>query len=85
MRNIDSTLSVIEKKLTTKTQMTEMEKLKHLLEHWIDHNESHVKNYEEWALKMDNSGENKLSEILKQIAEESKKLEGLFKKAIEII
>ncbi|MEE8329345.1 MAG: hypothetical protein V3R54_05385 [Thermodesulfovibrionia bacterium] len=69
--------------MITKTQMTEMEKLKHLLEHWIDHNESHVKNYEEWALKADNSGENKLSEILKQIAKENKKIERLFKKALE--
>lgn len=63
--------------------MTEMEKLKHLLGHWIEHNEAHVKTYEEWASKAESSGEKKLSEILKQIAEENKKLEELFKKALE--
>lgn len=65
--------------------MTDLEKLKHLIEHWIEHNESHVKTYSEWALKAESSGEKKLSAMLRQIAEESKKLEGLFKKALERI
>ncbi len=65
--------------------MTELEKLKHLLEHWIEHNDAHVKTYSEWALKAESLGNKKLSEILKQIAEESSKLERLFKKALESI
>ncbi len=65
--------------------MTELEKLKHLLEHWTEHNDAHVNTYSEWAVKAESLGEKKLSEILKQIAEESKKLEGLFKKALESI
>ncbi len=65
--------------------MTELEKLKHLLEHWTEHNDAHVKTYSEWALKAESLGEKKISEILKEIAEESKKLEGLFKKALESI
>ncbi len=63
--------------------MTELEKLKHLLEHWVEHNEAHVKTYSEWAAKAESLGEKKLSEMLRQIAEESKKLEGLFKKAMK--
>jgi hypothetical protein len=63
--------------------MTELEKLKHLLKHWIEHNEAHVKTYSEWALKAESLGRKELSGFLKQIAEESKKLDRLFKKALE--
>jgi hypothetical protein len=63
--------------------MTELEKLKHLLHHWIEHNEAHTKTYSEWATKMESLERKELSEILRQITEESKKLEELFKKALE--
>jgi len=81
--------------------MTDLEKLKHLVKHWIEHNETHVKTYSEWAVRLGESayrqtGSSKaektdsqkmkeLSEILEQIADESKKLEELFKKALESI
>lgn len=74
--------------------MTELEKLKHLLEHWIEHNEAHVKTYNEWAIRLGEFAKaekaeplkiKELSAILEQIAEESKKLEGLFKKALKSI
>jgi hypothetical protein len=62
--------------------MTEMEKLKHLIEHWIEHNDDHVKSYAEWALKAESLGEKELSDILRQVADESRKMEGLFKEAL---
>ncbi|MBI4682619.1 MAG: hypothetical protein HY757_05910 [Nitrospirae bacterium] len=62
--------------------MTELEKLKHLLEHWIEHNNAHVKTYKEWAIKAECLGERELAEMLSQIADESRKLEGLFNKAL---
>jgi len=65
--------------------MTELEKLKHLIEHWIEHNEAHVKTYGEWASKAEALGEDELSGVLRQIVEESRKLNGLFGKAMEII
>lgn len=65
--------------------MTDLEKLKHLLKHWMEHNEAHVNTYSEWALKAESSGGKELSDILRQIADESKKLEVLFKKALESI
>ncbi len=65
--------------------MTDAEKLKHLLKHWIEHNEAHIKNYSEWASKADSAGNKELSGILKQVADESEKLNGLFNKALEII
>ncbi len=65
--------------------MTDLEKLKHLLEHWIEHNESHVKTYHEWALKAESLGKKELSASLKRITEESKKLKGLFEKALKSV
>lgn len=65
--------------------MTELQKLKHLLEHWIEHNEAHVKTYTEWAGKVETLGKKELCNILREIAEENKKLKGLFKKALECI
>ncbi|WP_457591535.1 hypothetical protein [Geoglobus sp.] len=30
----------------------ELEKLRHLLDHWIEHNEEHISKYREWAEKI---------------------------------
>ncbi len=65
--------------------MTELEKLKHLLKHWIEHNDAHVINYSEWASKVDSLGEKELSDILSRIADESKKLNDLFNQALHSI
>lgn len=65
--------------------MTELEKLKHLLKHWIEHNDAHIKTYSEWATRTDSLGEKELSELLGQIAEESKRLNDLFSRAEEMI
>ncbi len=65
--------------------MTELEKLKHLLKHWIEHNDAHIKTYSEWASKTDSLGKKELSELLGQISEESKKLNDLFSRAEEMI
>ncbi|MBI5196563.1 MAG: hypothetical protein HZA10_09590 [Nitrospirae bacterium] len=64
--------------------MNETEKLKHLIEHWIEHNDAHVKTYLEWASKAELLGGKKLAEILTQIAAEAKKQDELFKKALNI-
>jgi hypothetical protein len=65
--------------------MTDMEKLKHLLKHWIEHNNAHVRTYTEWAEKMDKPGKEDLFNILKNIVDESEKLGKLFEKALNII
>ncbi len=65
--------------------MTELEKLKHLLEHWREHNDAHVKTYSEWAAKAEALGKPDLSNLISQIADKSKKLEDLFKKAMELL
>ncbi|MBI4698464.1 MAG: hypothetical protein HY758_06015 [Nitrospirae bacterium] len=65
--------------------MNELDKLKHLIEHWMEHNEDHVKTYAEWALKAESMGKKELSAVLREIAEDNKKLEALFKKALKNI
>jgi len=59
----------------------DLEKLKKLLGHWAEHNEEHVKIYLEWAEKAEASGDKELYKILKEIAENTKKIDGLFEKA----
>jgi hypothetical protein len=65
--------------------VTELEKLKHLLTHWIEHNDAHVINYSEWASKVDSLGEKELAVILNRIADESKRLNDLFNQALQSI
>ena len=65
--------------------MTELEKLKHLLQHWIEHNNAHVSTYDEWALRVDALGQQELADILTRIAEDSKKMNALFNKAIDLL
>lgn len=61
---------------------TEFEKkIKILLEHWAEHNAEHARTYLEWAEKAREAGEERLSLILREISEESKKLDELFRKA----
>ena len=66
-------------------KMTELDKLKKLLEHWSEHNEEHAKTYIDWAEKASASGNNELSSILKEIAENTKKMDGLFEKARNVV
>lgn len=70
---------------STGGNMTELEKLKHLLKHWMEHNEAHMKTYTEWAEKADGLDRKDISDILRQIVEDNNKLNGLFRKAEEII
>ena len=64
---------------------TDSEKLKKLLEHWAEHNEEHAKTYLEWAEKAEKSGDKELYNILKEIAEDTKKVNGLLEKAKKIV
>ena len=66
-------------------RMTDLEKLKKLLTHWAEHNEEHAKTYLEWAEKAGESGDKEIYNILKEIAENTKRLDGLFEKAKKIV
>ena len=61
--------------------MQDIERLKHLLEHWAEHNSEHAETYQEWSRKAGVIGRAELAGILKEIAEETLKMDALFKKA----
>ena len=61
--------------------MDDIRKLQHLLEHWAEHNIEHARTYLDWSKKAKALGKPELSAVLRQIAEETEKLDGLFKKA----
>jgi len=64
--------------------MDDMAKLKSLIEHWIEHNQEHVRNYAEWADKALKAGKPELSDSLREVAAETKRMERLFLKARKV-
>jgi hypothetical protein len=48
------------------------ENLSHLIEHWIEHNESHIETYNEWAQKAKKDG---FLEASEDILEAARKIE----------
>lgn len=65
--------------------MNESEKLKLLLNHWMEHNNEHAAIYKDWAEKASAFGNEGLSETLCRLYHESKKLNLLFGEAIRKI
>ena len=65
--------------------MNDREKLKSLLHHWMEHNHEHAKVYSEWARKASALGNEELSGILIQLAQETETLDKLFQKAITVV
>jgi hypothetical protein len=61
--------------------MDDLQKLKHLIEHWKEHNEEHAQTYLEWSKKADGAGKDELAAVLRKLAEETLELEKLFEKA----
>ncbi|MBI5027201.1 MAG: hypothetical protein HZC12_10850, partial [Nitrospirae bacterium] len=49
------------------------------------HNTEHAKTYTEWAGKAEAMGENELAKTLKEIADETARMEKLFQKAKKVI
>jgi rubrerythrin len=61
--------------------MDDVSKLKHLLEHWAEHNTEHARTYLDWAKKAEGLGKGELADVLRGIARETEKLDKMFKKA----
>jgi rubrerythrin len=56
-------------------------KIKHLLGHWIEHNESHSQSFEEWAEKIKTSGYKELAEEILQANKKMKECSDLLRSA----
>ncbi|MFA4915249.1 MAG: hypothetical protein WC560_01080 [Syntrophales bacterium] len=65
--------------------MNELEKLKVLLPHWMEHNSEHAESYREWAEKTSSLGKEELSKILFSLSKETRKLNELFEEALKKI
>lgn len=48
--------------------MTDMEKLRVILPHWIDHNAGHGQEFATWAETLDSTGEQEVANLLKKAA-----------------
>ncbi len=65
--------------------MDEIQKLKILLPHWMEHNDEHAKTYKEWAERMSCLGKKEFAEALEAIHRESQKLRRAFEDALRVI
>jgi len=65
--------------------MNDIEKLKKLIPHWMEHNDEHAENYKIWAEKVSSLGMEDLSETLLKLYHESRKLKELFEEAMRKI
>ncbi|MFH1857368.1 MAG: hypothetical protein ABH845_00470 [Candidatus Omnitrophota bacterium] len=65
--------------------MDETEKLDILLAHWIEHNESHVGTYKEWAEKLKGGGRAEIGGKIEEAVESISIANERFKEAKEML
>ena len=63
------------------SQLNDMEKLAHLLEHWQGHNQDHVANYKDWAAKAEAEGNTEAAALLREAAATTETVTELFARA----
>jgi hypothetical protein len=63
------------------TEELSHENLSHLIEHWIEHNESHIETYNEWAQKAKKDGFLEASENMLDAANKIKEANEYLSKA----
>ena len=63
--------------------MNDIEKLHHLIDHWIEHNVEHAQSYQEWSKRADSAGRPELASILREIADRTEGMNELFRRAAE--
>lgn len=56
-----------------------------MLEHWIDHSDSHVENYKEWAAKAHEAGEEEIAREIYLAVNQSKEVKSHLKRAKAIL
>ncbi len=61
-----------------------MEKLSHLLEHWIEHSREHTAKYEEWAKKIENEYP-EVSEMLRKASQKFREGELMLEEARKLL
>ena len=69
----------------TVSPLSEDEKLKKRIEHWIRHNTDHAKTYEEWAEKTGLAGLSEVQDLLQAAAKMTLSVNELFEKAAKVV
>ncbi len=60
------------------------EKLKILLKHWKEHNNSHITEYEKWLKNAKEEGLNDYAEIIEEVLKKMKEINELYEKMEKI-
>jgi nickel/cobalt exporter len=63
----------------------ELRKLLVLLEHWVEHDDSHVESYREWAQKASAAGEEEIAREIHLAIDDSATVQGHLKRAKAIL
>ena len=63
--------------------MNDMEKLRVILPHWIDHNLGHGQEFATWAETLGSAGEHKVAELLKKAAAFLEQADSVLKEALD--
>ena len=69
--------------MTTDTE--DLRKLQTMLDHWIEHEDSHVENYREWAGKASHAGEEEVAKEIHLAIEDSDTVKNHLKRAKAIL
>lgn len=69
----------------TESKLSFDEKLIKLLEHWVNHNDDHAKNYRNWAEKAKEKDMAKAGALLEDAAEMTMSISKKFEEAAELI
>ena len=65
------------------TEELDNKKLSHLIDHWVEHNESHINSFREWAERAKKDGFLEASENIFEAAKTVEEANDLLKKAKE--
>jgi len=63
----------------------DLRKLQMLLDHWIEHDDSHVENYKEWAAKAGEAGEEEVAKEIYLAIDESEAVKKHLRRAKAIL
>ena len=62
-----------------------LRKLQVMLEHWIEHGDSHVENFKEWATKASDAGEEEIAKEIHLAIDDSESVKAHLKRAKAIL
>lgn len=64
--------------------MDELERLKVLIEHWLEHNREHAQTYKDWAEKVGTLGRKDIAGVLNKLSQETERLDILLEEALRL-